>query len=117
MDYFVNTMNDENVVSTSEYSRNSFITAVEKASNGEVTYADSNVKKSIQMLVDRNCLIKKARGVYIVNPQMYFNPRKSQEDRMNSIKMVLEFKAGVDGIDLRTEYGNVESLNCETKPE
>jgi hypothetical protein len=103
MEYFVNIMDDDNKVTTSDPSRKEFIAAVEKTSNGEVSYSDSNVKRSIQLLVDRDCLIRKSRGEYIVNPQIYFDPRKTQKDRLDSIKMILEFKANEDVINIERE--------------
>ena len=117
MEYLVNNMNDDNIVTTNEYTRSNFLSVLKSAtmtSLGEyVTYSDSNVKKAIQTLVDRNCLIKKGRGIYIVNPEIYFNPRGTQRDRMDNIKMILEFKSGTRDVNMQTLYQISNDENVE----
>jgi len=123
MEYLVNTMNEDNIVTTNEYTRGNFLSVLKSAtltSSGDfVTYSDSNVKKAIQTLVDRNCLIKKGRGIYIVNPEIYFNPRGTQRDRMDSIKMILEFKAGTRDVNMQTLYqvSNDENISTDEDKE
>ena len=108
MEYLVNNMNDENIVTTNEYTRTDFLDALKKATitqSGEfISYSDSNIKKAVQTLVNRSCLIKKGRGIYMVNPEIYFNPKGSQRERLDTIKMVLEFKSGTRDVNLQTLY-------------
>lgn len=121
MEYLVNIMNEDNIVTTNEYTRGHFLSTLKNATLTEsgdyVAYSDSNVKKAIQTLVDRNCLIKKGRGIYIVNPEIYFNPKGTQRDRMDSIKMILEFKAGTRDVNMQTLYQVSSEENEEPKSE
>ena len=88
-------MTEGNYVQNNEVTRKAFIAfhaKYKKAGNKE--YSDHAVQKAFQKLTNEGLLIPKVRGVYIVNPDYYFG--KSDEERVKSIKLMLEFKAGVE---------------------
>ena len=97
MEYLVEIMNDDNVVMSNEYTRDNFLaelkTITMQPDNTYVEYSGSNIKKAYQSLTERGCLIKIKRGIYKVNPEIYF--KKSETSRMESIKVILEFQGGV----------------------
>lgn len=106
IDYLVDIMDDDNIIMSNEYTRDKFLEALKESTllpDGTfIEYSDSNIKKAYQSLVDRDCLIKIKRGVYKVNPEYYF--RKSERKRIESIKLILEFKSGVVDSNMKLIY-------------
>ena len=107
MDYLLETMNDDNMVMSNEYSRDNFLEELKQNTmqpDGTfIEYSDSNIKKAYQLLTERRCLIKIKRGVYKVNPEYYF--KKSEVKRLASIKLLLEFECGIRDSSMQLLYG------------
>lgn len=97
MDFLAETMDDNNEVTNSVRVRNRFLEVLKersmKADGSYQTYADITIIQSFAALVERNCLVKLMKGLYRVNPELFF--RGSTKDRMESIKITLEFIEGV----------------------
>jgi len=106
MDYLTEVMDEDNVVRSDEYSRQNFLQVLKEQTlqtNGEfVEYSDSNIKKAFQVLTDRKCLIKLNKGLYKVNPEIYF--KKNNRKRLEAIKFTLEFQKGVRNTDMELLY-------------
>ena len=113
MDYLLETMNDDNIVMSNEYSRNNFLDELKQNTvqpdGSFVEYSDSNIKKAYQTLTERRCLFKIKRGVYKVNPEYYF--KKSEIKRLESIKLLLEFECGVRDSSMQLIYELKEEGN------
>lgn len=95
IEYLSDIMTDGNYVHNNELTRLSFIKFHSKfKKTGNKDYSDHAVKKAFQQLALDGLLIPVVRGTYMVNPTYYFG--KSDEDRVRSIKMMMEFKSDVD---------------------
>jgi hypothetical protein len=90
MDYLCEQMDSENHVHSNETVRATFIAFVDKVTKSEIQYTQSTVKKAFNILASKGLIIPKSRGTYIVNPEYFF--RKGEKDRIEAIKVVLEFK-------------------------
>jgi hypothetical protein len=68
------------------------------------TYKNPTISAAFHTLKNHDMLISTARGEYRVNPEFFY--RKSEAERMKSIKMTLEFNAGVKdiGMGISPEY-------------
>lgn len=121
MDYLTEVMDDDNMVRSDEYSRQNFLQILKEQTllpSGEfVDYSDSNIKKAFQTLTERRCLIKLNKGVYKVNPEIYF--KKSNIKRLEAIKLTIEFQKGVRNTDMELLYEMNEPKDdeLEIKPE
>lgn len=95
IEWLSSVMTEGNYVQNNELTRKTFIGfhARHKKSSNKA-YSDHAVQKAFQRLTVEGLLIPVVRGVYIVNPDYYF--ADSDENRVKSIKMMLEFKAGVE---------------------
>jgi len=106
MDYLTEIMDNDNIVRSDSYVRTKFSNYLKSISLKDdgtfVSYADSNVKKAFQTLVDRGCLIKLSKGIFKVNPEIYF--RKTETLRMKSIKVTMEFIKGVRDAEMKLMY-------------
>lgn len=90
MDYLCEKMDKNNLVYSNEAVRESFIEFIKKITNGEVQYTHPTVKKAYNVLAGKGLLIARSRGTYVVNPEFFF--RQGEKQRIEAIKMVLEFK-------------------------
>ena len=106
IDYLVDVMDDDNIITSNEYTRDKFLETLKESTiqpdGNFIEYSDSNIKKAYQSLVDRECLIKIKRGVYKVNPEYYF--RKSETKRVDSIQLIMEFKSGILDTNMQLIY-------------
>lgn len=57
-------------------------------------YSESAVQKAFTQLASKGFLVRIIKGVYKVNPELYFNG--ADADRVKRIKMMLEFNKGTD---------------------
>lgn len=98
MDFLTKEMDDNNIVRSDVYVRTKFldyIKSLKKARERDgklLSYADSNVKKAFKTLSLNECLIPISKGIFKVNPKIYF--KKSDEKRLQSIKVTMEFIKG-----------------------
>lgn len=90
MDYLCERMDGNNNVYSNEAVREDFIQFVRKITGGEVEYSHVTVKKAFKILTEKGLLIPRGRGSFIVNPEFFF--RKEEKDRLDAIRLVLEFK-------------------------
>jgi len=95
LDYLTNNMTDGGYVHNNEITRKAFITFYAKWKKPKnKVYSDHAVKKAFQNLADDGFLVSVARGMYLVNPDLYF--KAGDDERVKSIKYMMEFKAGVE---------------------
>jgi len=94
MDYLVEYMDGNNIVYSNKYVKEKFINFIYEASNNEIRYGDSSVKKAFTTLASKGLLRKVGRGVYKVNPE-YFS-KNTDKNREYLIKVELEFTADLD---------------------
>ena len=95
MDFITENMGDKNEVTHNVGFRDKFIAFIEEVTNGEVTYGHPAIKKSFKKLTDKNMLIpEEYRGEFQVNPKFFI--RNDDKERINMIKLLLEFKKGKD---------------------
>lgn len=116
--YLSSKMSDENIVHHNKFTRenfNKYIYSIwleyykaneETESNAhelakEKMYKDNTIKKAFSILVNKNLLVQKTRGMYIVNPEYFF--KKGDEERYRKIKLTLEIQKGFDDITLGIE--------------
>ena len=114
--YLASKMSDDNVVHHNKFTRESFNKYIysiwldhfkqEGEENPhelakEKTYKDNTIKKSFSTLAEKNLIVPKTRGVYIVNPEYFF--KKGEEARYKKIKMTLEIQKGVSGLMLEIQ--------------
>jgi hypothetical protein len=91
LDWLVEIMGQINIVNNNEHTRQNF-----KAYFFEKTgkrYGDEAIVKAYKQLIEKKFLIKYKRGLFLVNPEYFFNG--DEGDRKTLIKLTLEFKAGV----------------------
>lgn len=95
IDWLAENMTDKGYVSNNELTRRGFIAfhAKHKGSSNK-TYGDGTVKKAFSNLVEASLLVPVVRGVFQVNPLYFYSGEDA--DRMKSIKLMMEFKAGVE---------------------
>jgi hypothetical protein len=97
LDFLTEDMDEDNLVRSDIITRNKFLTTLKEQTiqtdGSFIEYSDSNIKKSYQTLLDRNCLIKVGRGAYQVNPEIFF--KRGERSRLESVKISLEFRKGV----------------------
>ncbi len=91
LDWLSEIMGQINIVNNNEHTRNNFKTYYNEKS-GKI-YGDDAIVKAYQQLVEKKFLIKYKRGLFLVNPEYFFNG--DEGDRKTLIKLTLEFKAGV----------------------
>lgn len=112
--YLSHKMTEENVVHHNKFTRESFNKFIYKLwydeykQNGvenaheEATakqYSDHTIKKAFSVLTDKGLLIPQTRGMFVVNPEYFF--KKSDKDRLDKIKVVLEMKSGVRDVNMQ----------------
>jgi hypothetical protein len=103
-EFLVGHMDDDGFIRSDTYTRNKFHQATKEAAQKlkeDISYSDSNVKKAFQKLTDRKCLIKVSKGLYKVNPEIYFQKDyelkengKIRYKRFQEIKKLIEFERG-----------------------
>jgi len=95
IEWLSDNMTDGGYVGNNEITRRSFISFHEKhKKEGNKPYSDHAVQKAFQKLNSEGLLIPIVRGTYMVNPDYYFG--KTDEDRIKSIKMLMEFRSGIE---------------------
>lgn len=99
MDWLTLQMNNNNLVTNSRAHREEFIkfvaTSLEKSGEKGIVPAHNTVKDAFLKLADRKLLIPVDRGSYMVNPEYFMNPN-NEKGRALLIRMVLEFRSGVN---------------------
>ena len=104
IDYLTETMDDDNVVYNNSVIRNNFVAYMKEVTISKegafVSYSDVNVRKSFQILQEKNCLIKLTKGMFKVNPELFF--RGGEKGRIDNIKLVLEFNSGIRDASMET---------------
>lgn len=91
LDWLIEIMGQINIVNNNEHTRDSFRTYFKEKTGKE--YSNEAILKAYQQLVEKKFLIKYKRGLFLVNPEYFFNG--DEGDRKTLIKLTLEFKAGV----------------------
>lgn len=95
IDYLSNNAGESGYVNNNGITRQSFIDFHKRhKGNGNKPYSNSAVEKAFIQLADKDFLIPIIKGVFKVNPVLYFNGES--EERVKKIKMMLEFTKGVD---------------------
>lgn len=95
IDWISGSTGDQGFVNNNSITRESFISFHAKHSKGNnKTYGHDAVNKAFKRLSDDGFLIPISKGVYKVNPMMYF--AGDEDDRIKSIRMMMEFKSGID---------------------
>jgi Firmicute plasmid replication protein (RepL) len=90
MDYLAEIMDEKNIVRNDSTMREAFINFMKEITNNQVSYKDSTVNTNFNLLAERKLLIRKGKGVYMVNPEYFY--KGDDKNRINSIKLLLEFK-------------------------
>ncbi len=93
MDFITEEMDNDNVISTNEYFRDTFIAFIKNTTKGlkEVSYADSTVKRALRDLTAKGLIRQVKRGYSKVNPEFFF--KNDDKRRLDMIKVELEFKS------------------------
>lgn len=91
MDYLCERMDNNNHVHSNETVREDFIDFIRRITGDNVEYSHATVKKAFKILTDKGLLISLGRGSYMVNPEFFF--RREEKDRLEAIRLVLEFKS------------------------
>lgn len=95
MEWISDNMTDGNYISNNEVTRTAFIDFHNRyKKKGSKTYADKTVNIAFQRLTACGLLIKKARGLFMVNPLQYF--KGGEEDRIKAIRMIMDFLPNED---------------------
>lgn len=95
IEWLSDTMPSSGYVSNNEVTRRAFIGFHAKFKKaGNKSYSEHAVIKAFKKLSDEGFLISVTRGVFMINPLLYF--AKTEEDRIKSIKWMMEFKAGIE---------------------
>lgn len=92
MEWLEDNMTSGNYVSNNEVTRRSFMNFYEK--HKKKNYADKTISIAFQRLSEATFLIPMTRGTFMVNPILYY--AGDEDSRIKAIKMVMEFKSGVD---------------------
>ena len=82
LDYLVENMDSGNVVTSNKYMRSRFIEFIGQCSFGKVSYGDSTVEKAFKELRSHNLIIKKTRGVFMVNPEYFMKNDDRTREKM-----------------------------------
>ena len=91
LEFLIQRMDGANVVQSNTKVRDDFISLIEMATGGEISYTHNTVKKAFQTLVKKNLIITRShRGSYTVNPEYFF--KRDEKDRIQQIKLILENK-------------------------
>lgn len=91
LDWLIEIMGEINIVNNNQHTRDNFRIYFKTKSGKE--YGDDAVIKAYQLLEKKKFLIKYKRGLFVVNPEYFFNG--DEGDRKKLIRLTLEFKAGV----------------------
>lgn len=95
MDWLVDNMTAGNYVNNNLVTRSNFITFHSKHSKGIAKpYSDKTVSIAFNRLTAADLLVPVTRGLFLVNPMYYY--AGDDVNRINAIKMVMEFKSGVE---------------------
>jgi hypothetical protein len=78
-----------NQVSSDSYVMTKFNEWIKQKTSGELTYSDPMIRKAFKSLRDVDLLIQANRGRYVINP-FYFWKSEKEEDRIHSIRYVIE---------------------------
>lgn len=117
MDYLMDNMTEENIVHSNQFTRDAFNRHVYKAwlehykteiavAEAELLaekkmYSDVTIRKAFGALKDKGLIFSETRGVFLVNPEYFF--KKSEQSRVNKIKMYLEFENGINSTKISAE--------------
>lgn len=112
MDYITEEMDSDNIICTNEYFRKKFIEFIKNTTkeSGEITYGHSTVKRALSILFSKNLIHPIRRGYSKVNPKYFI--RNNDSNRMEKIRLQLEFEHGVD-TKLKLIQKEVDELNKE----
>lgn len=122
MDYLIENSGDSGVINSNKYTRDNFNKEYVKIwtqyyieSEGlekfeakklaqEKKFKDNTVAHAFTQLCKRGLLIQIQRGVYNINPEYFF--KKSERERLDEIKLILEFsnKTRQKDIDEAKDY-------------
>lgn len=95
IEWLSDTMPDSGYVSNNDITRRTFIAFHNRyKKDGNKAYSEHAVIKAFQRLANDGFLIPVTKGVFMINPMLYC--AKSDEDRISSIKYMMEFKSGVE---------------------
>lgn len=95
IEYLATVMDSNNVVELNAHRLDVFLKYLKDNCEQEVTYSDIQLRRSIKALKDLGALISISRGVYQVNPELYFKG-DSEKRRMDMIKESLEKGIGIN---------------------
>lgn len=98
IDWLSLNMKSDNMVQNNVVERNRFITYLKKNIKPDMDYripSERTIEAAYQKLAARNILIPVRKGYYIVNGE-YVMRSDNEENRNQVIKMILEFKNGMD---------------------
>lgn len=95
IDYLSNNAGESGYVNNNPITRQAFIDFHKRhKGNSNKPYSMSAVEKAFIQLSSKDFLIPIIKGVFKVNPVLYFNGES--DERVKKIKMMLEFTKGVD---------------------
>jgi hypothetical protein len=90
LDYFLTIMNFENVINTSPFILNEYISLVRRNGTNRTTPSLQSLRRNIKRLIDAEILIDFGRSIKVVNPKFFF--KASEEDRANLLKGIYELQ-------------------------
>lgn len=96
LEWLQENMTDGGYVGNNEITRKAFISFHKRYAGRDGNgYSDHAVMKAFGQLSETGLLVAISKGVYQLNPMFFWND-KSEEDRIRSIKYMMEFKCGVE---------------------
>lgn len=95
IDWLTDNMTVKNYVNNNGITRRNFISFYDRyKKKGAKSYTEETVRKAFQALTAAGLLIPVERGLFQVNPEFFFSGEEAE--RIKSIKLLMEFKAGIE---------------------
>jgi hypothetical protein len=91
IDYFVHEMDVDNKFEFNSYGKERFLKEMARISDGELSYSEVMMKRSIKALKDAGLIFSVKKGVYLINPEYYFKGN-NENRRHDMIRELLESK-------------------------
>jgi len=92
LEFMIEDMDENNMISTGKYFRSRFVSFMDSVSEGKIRYSDSTIKRSIGEIVKVGFALSNGRGYITINPMYY--TKNDDTARMIMIKNYLELESG-----------------------
>lgn len=107
LDFFLTIMNYENVINTSPFILNEYISLVRRNGPNKTTPSIQSLRRNIKRLIDAEILIDFGRSIKIVNPKFFF--KGSEEDRADLLKEIYKMQLNTKAKELTKKIEEEEN--------